>query len=223
MVFLLTIQSQNSFREKPVVSLESTPNQKRAERNSTPKPGTAGRLMKQAAEVGTVGILRWGISLIPGDFSTLYCILLDLYRGRLNCTLIKDAFSLVQFSFSVVSNSLQPHGLQHASPSPTPGVHPNSCPFIRWCHPVIASSVIPFFSPLQCFPASGSFQMSQLFASGGQSIAVSGSTSVLPMNTQDWYPLGWAGWISFQSKGLARVFYNTTVQKRQFFGAQISL
>ena len=98
----------------------------------------------------------------------------------------------------------------------------NSCPLIRWCHPTISSSVIPFSCP-QSFPASGSFQMSQLFVSGGQSIGFSASTSVLPMNTQDWSPLGWTGWISLQSKGLSRVFSNTTVQKHQFFGAQLSL
>ena len=108
-------------------------------------------------------------------------------------------------------------------PSPTPGVHPNPCPLSRGCHPTISSSVVPFSSCPQSFPASGSFQMSQLFASGGQSIGVSASTSVLPMNTQDLSPLGWTGWISLQSKGLSRVFSNTTVQKHQFFSAQLSL
>ena len=111
----------------------------------------------------------------------------------------------VQFSSSVVSNFLRPHEPQHARPpcpSPTPRVYPNSCPLSRWCHPTISFSVIPFSSYPQSFPASGSFQMSQLFASGGQSIGVSASTSVLPMNTQDWSPLGWTGWISLQSKGL---------------------
>ena len=130
----------------------------------------------------------------------------------------------VQFSCSVVSNSLRPHGLQHARPpysSPIPGVHPNPCP-LSWCHPTISSSVVPFFSCLQSFPASGSFQMSQLFTSGGQSIGVSASTSVLPMNIQDWFPLRWTGWISLQSKGLLRVFSNTTFQKHQFFGTQLS-
>ena len=110
----------------------------------------------------------------------------------------------VQFSRSVVSKSLQPHGLQHARPpcpSPTPRVHPNSCPLSWWCHPAISSSVFPF-SCLQSFPASGSFQMSQSFPSGGQSIGVSASASVLPMNIQDWFPLRWTGWISLQSKGL---------------------
>ena len=131
----------------------------------------------------------------------------------------------VQFSCSVMSDSLWPHGLQHARPpcpSPIPGVHPNPCPLSQWCHPTISSSVIPFSSCRQSFPASWSFPMSQLFTSGGQSIGVSASTSVLPMNTQDWSPLGWTGWISLQSKGLSRVFSNTTVQKHQFC-AQLSL
>ena len=126
----------------------------------------------------------------------------------------------VQVSQSVVSDSLQPHGLQHARPpcpSPTPRVYSNSCTLSRWYHPTISSSVIPF-SHLQSFPASGSFPKSQLFALGGQSIRVSASTSVFPLNIQDWFPLGWTGWISLQSKGLSRVFSNTTVQKLQFFG-----
>ena len=120
-----------------------------------------------------------------------------------------------QFSCSVVSNSLQPQGLQHArvpSPSSTPRACSNSCPLSQWCHPTISSSVAPFSSCPQSFPASGSFQMSQLFASGGQSCGVSASTLVLPMNTQDWSPLGWISWISSQSKGLWRVFSNTTIQ-----------
>ena len=132
--------------------------------------------------------------------------------------------SVSQFSCSVVSESFRPQGLQHPRPpcpAPTPGIYPNSCPLIRWCHPTISSSVVPFSSCLKSFPASGSFQMSQLFTSDGQKIGVSASTSVLPMNTQDWFPLGWTGWISLQSKGLSRVF-NTTVQKHQFFGAQLS-
>ena len=126
---------------------------------------------------------------------------------------------------SVVSDSLWPHELQHARPpcpSPTPRVYSNSCPLSRWCHPAISSSVIPFSSCSQSLPASGSFPMSQLFAWGGQSIGVSASASVLPVNTQDWSPLGWTGWISLQSKGLSRVFSNTTAQKHQFFGAQLS-
>ena len=136
-----------------------------------------------------------------------------------------DTVQSVQFSCSVVSDSLWPHELQHTRPpcpSSTPGVHLNSCPLSRWCHPAISSSVIPFSSCPQSLPAPGSFQMSQLFTSGGQSITVSASTSVLPMNTQDLSPLGWTGWISLQSKGLSRLFSNTTVQKHQFFGAQLS-
>jgi len=120
----------------------------------------------------------------------------------------------VQFSCSVVSDSLWPHGLQHARPpclSPTPRVYSNSFSWSQWCHPTISSSVIPLSSHLQSFPASGSFQMSQLFTSGGQSIRVSASTSVLPMNIQDWFPLGWTGWISLQSKGLSKIFSTTTV------------
>ena len=135
-------------------------------------------------------------------------------------------FSLVQFSHSVMSDSLWPRGLQHARlpcPSPTPRVHPNPCPLCQWCHPTISSSVIPFCSSPQSFPASGSFQMSQLSASGGQSIGVSASTLVLPMNIQDWFPLGWTGWISLQSKRLSSVFSNTTVQKHHFVSTQLSL
>ena len=131
----------------------------------------------------------------------------------------------VQCSSSVMSNSLWPHELQHARPpcpSPSPRVHPNPRPLSRWCYLAISSSIIPFSSCPQSFPTSGSFQMNQLFASGGQSIGVSASTSVLPMNTQDWSPLGWTGWISWQSKGLSRVFSNTTVQKHQFFSTQLS-
>ena len=132
----------------------------------------------------------------------------------------------VQFSCSVVSNSLRPHGLQHARPpcpSPTLGVYSNSCPLSRWCHPTISSSVIPFSSRLQSFPASGSFQVSQFFAWGGQSIGVSALALLLPMDIQVWFPLGWTVWISLQSSVLSRVFTNTTVQKHQFFGTQPSL
>ena len=132
----------------------------------------------------------------------------------------------VQFSCSVVSDSLRPHGLQHTRPpclSPTPGVYPNSCPLSQWCHPIISSSVVPFSSCLQTFPASGSFQISQLFASGSQSIGV--STSVLPMNTQDWSPLGWTGWI-LQFKGLLRAFSNSSKESilrcSAFFIVQLS-
>ena len=130
----------------------------------------------------------------------------------------------VQFSHSVMSDSLRPHESQHARPpcpSPTHGVHTNSRPSSRWCHPAISSSVVPFSSYPQSLPASGSFPMSQLFTWDGQSFGVSALASVLPMNTQDWSPLGWTGWISLQSKELSRVFSNTTVQKHQFFGAQL--
>ena len=133
--------------------------------------------------------------------------------------------SSVQFNCSVMSNSLRPHGLQHTRPpclSPTPRVCTSSCPPNRWCHLTVSSSVIPFSSHLQSFPASGSFQTSQFFSSGGQSIGVSVSTSVFPMNIQNWFPLGGTGWISLQFKGLSRVFSNTTVQKHQFFGTQLS-
>ena len=129
-------------------------------------------------------------------------------------------FSSVQFSHSVVSDSLLPHGLQHARlpcPSLTPRAYSNSCPSGRWWHPTISSSVVPF-SCLQSFPASRSFPVSWFFASGGQSIRVIASASVLPMNIQDWLPLGWTGGISLKSKGLSRLFSNTTVQKHQFFG-----
>ena len=131
----------------------------------------------------------------------------------------------VQFSRSVVSDSLRPHESQHTRPpcvSPTPGAYSNQCPSSRWCHPAISLLVIPFSSCPQPLPASGSFPMSQPFAWSGQSIGVSASASVLPMNIQDWSPLGWTGWISLQSKGLSRVFSNTTVQKHQFFGSQLS-
>ena len=132
-------------------------------------------------------------------------------------------FCSVQFSCSVVSNSL--HGLQHTRPpcpSPTPRVHPNSCPSSWWCHPAISSSVIPFSSCLQSLPSSESFPMSQLLTWGGQSTGVPALASVLPNNTQDRSPLEWTGWISLQSKGLSRVFSSTTVQKHQFFGSQLS-
>ena len=135
----------------------------------------------------------------------------------------------VSVQFSSVAQScptLRPYGLQHAwlpCLSPAPGVYSDSHPLSQWCHPTISSSVIPFSSCLQSFPASGSFQMSQLFASGGQSIGVSASGSVLPVNIQDWFPLRWTGLISLQSKGLSGVFSNTTVQKHQFFGSQLSL
>ena len=137
-----------------------------------------------------------------------------------------DEFSSVQVSHSVVSDSLWPYGLQHVRlpcPSPSSGVCSNSCPLSRWCYPTILSSVVPLSSCLQSFPASRSFQMSQSFTSGGQSIGVSVSASVLPMNIQDWLPLGLTGLISLQSKGCSRVFSNTTFQEHQFFISQVSL
>ena len=144
------------------------------------------------------------------------------------CYLSTDSpghFNTVQFSSSAVSDSLRLHRLQHVRlpcPLSAPGACSNSCPSSQWCHPTISFSVISF-SCLQYFPASGAFPMSQFFASGGQSIGASASASVLPMNIQDWFPLGLTGWISLQSKRLSRVFSNTTVQKHQFFGAQLSL
>ena len=135
------------------------------------------------------------------------------------------AYTSVQFSRSVMSDSLRPHELQHARlpcPSPTPRVYSNSCPSSRWCHPAISSSVIPFSSCPQSIPTSGSFPMSQLLAWGGQSTGVSALTSFLPKKSQGWSPSEWTGWTSLQSKGLSRVFSNTTVQRHQFFGAQLS-
>ena len=140
-------------------------------------------------------------------------------QGEVSSLLTEGSqLSSKQFSLSVMSNSLWPHGLQHARPrcpSPTLRVYSNSCPLSRWCHPTISSSAVPFSSHLQSFPASGSFQMSQFLASGGQNIGVSASASVLLMNIQDWSPLGWTDWISMQPKGISRVFSNITVQKHQ--------
>ena len=141
------------------------------------------------------------------------------------CLALTNSSVNIQFSHSVMSDSLRSHGLQHTRPpcpSPTPGAYSNSGPFSRWCHPTIPSSVVPFSSHLQSFPASGFFPVSQFFASGGQSIGVWASSSVLPMNIQDWFPLGLHGWISLQFKGLSRVFSNTTIQKHQFLSAQLS-
>ena len=160
----------------------------------------------------------------------IWCLLLVPFKSKnwkaelifLNKFSVVEKITL-QFSCSVMSSSLWPHGLQHARlpcPSPTPRAYSMMS---RWCHPTISSSVIPFSSCPQPFPASGSFPLSQFFASGGQSIGVSPLASVLLMNIQDWFPLGWTGWISLQSKGLSNVFYNTTVQKHQLFGAQLSL
>jgi len=149
-----------------------------------------------------------------------------MFSHRSWARLFLSPLSSVHFSLSVVSDSFQPHGLQHARlpcPSPTPGAYSNLCPSNQWCHPTISSAVVPFTSNLQSFPASLSFPMNQFFVSGGQSIGVSASASVLPMNIQDWFPIGWTGWISLQSKGLSRVFSNTTAQKHQFFCPQLSL
>ena len=152
--------------------------------------------------------------------------MLGRIQGRRKRRRGKQRMRSDQFSHSVMSDSLWPHALQNARlpcPSPTPRAYSNSCPSSWWCHPTISSSAVPFFSCLQSFTASGSFQMNQLFASGGQSIWVSASVSMLSMNAQDWFPLGWTDWISLQSKGLSRVFSNTTVQKHQFFSTQLSL
>jgi len=191
--------------------------------------------LKQVSQIGWVLNLmqrKIGINTKYGQLkSTLWSL------GELCVSCFKKAhckffsflilFSQVsQYSCSVVSDSLPPHGLQHARPScpsPTPGVYSDSCLLNQWCHPTISSSVIPFSSCLQSFPASGSFPMSEFFALSDQSIGVSASASVLPMNIQDWFPLGWTGWISLLSKGLSRGFSNTTVQKHQFFSAQLSL
>ena len=171
------------------------------------------------------------ITYVSTNDLLVYCLHLSVTASYTSYTLVTPEIVLnnvqsVQFSRSFVSDSLRPHESQHARPpcpSQTPGIYSNSCPSSRWCHPVILSSVDPFSSCPQSLPASGSFPMSQLFAWGGQSIGVSASASVLPVNTQDWSPLGWTGWISLQSKGgLSRVFPNTTVQKHQFFSAQLS-
>ena len=157
----------------------------------------------------------WGC-IVRHDWATMHVCSIQGFHRQYSMCFVVQLLSRVW---------LWPHEPQHARlpcPSPTPGVYPNSCPLSRWCHPAISSSVIPFSSCPQSFPASGSFPMSQLFASGGQTIGVSASTSVLPKNTQDWSPLWWTGWISLQSKRLSRVFSNTTVQEHQFFGAQFS-
>ena len=161
--------------------------------------------------------------LITLQYCSGFCFFNHLYFSLIWRKLF--FFSSVQFSRSVVSDFLQPHEPWHARPpcpSPTPGVYPNSCPLSLWCHSAISSFLVPFSSCPQSLPASGSFPMSQLFAWGCQSIGVSASASVLPMDTQDWSPLGWTGCISLKSKGLSRVFSNTTVQKHQFFSAQLS-
>ena len=164
----------------------------------------------------------------PGDLSHPGIKPTSLASPALAGRYFTTQFSSVQFSQfrrSVMSNSLQSHEPKHTRPpcpSPTPRVHPDSCASSWWCHPAISSSVVPFSSCPQSLPASRSFPVSQLVTWGGQSIGVSASASILPMNTQDWSPLGWTGWISLQSKGLSRVFSNTTVQKHQFFSTPLS-
>ena len=189
-------------------------------------------MLKEVQEGNVLGShfcwARWSLHF-PLDFLRLFersCLHLYMKESISDSDMMVAIGSTVWFSHSVISDYLQTRGMQQARlpcPSPKPRVYANSCPLNWWHHPTISSSVIPFSSCLRSFPASGSFQMSQLFASGGQSIGVSTSTSVLPMNTQDWSPLGWTGWISLQSKGLSRVFSNTIVQKHQFFNAQLSL
>ena len=191
---------------------------------------------ESASSAGDLGLIP-GLGRSPGEGkghplqysdleNSMDCIIHGVTKSWTRLTTFTFClFSSVQSSRSVVSDSLRPHERQHARPpcpSPTPGVYSNWCSLSRWCHPAISSFVVPFSSCLQSLPASGSFPMSQLFASGSRSIGAAASASVLPMNTQDWCPLGWAGWISFQSKGLSRVFSNITVQKHQFFGAQLS-
>ena len=171
-------------------------------------------------------MLAYRTQLTSFDFISCTLLNLSLCYNNTELGLHDFPFKIINSVALSESDYLWPHGLQHTRPpclSPTPGVYSNPCPLSWWCHPTISSSVIPFSPSLQSFPASGSFQMSQLFASGGQSIGVSASTSVLPKNIHDWFPLGWTGWISLQSKGLSRVFSNTTVQKHQFFGTQLSL
>ena len=172
--------------------------------------------------------LNWASICPPGKFQSIIFIHLTKTAGNYFCNHYINSFYIilysVQFSHSVVSNSLWPHESQHVRPpcpSPTPGVYSNSFPSSRWCQPAISSSAVPFSSCPQSLPTSGSFPMNQLFSWGGQSTEVSASASVLPMNTEDW-SLGWTGWISLQSKGLSRVFSNTTVQKHQFSIAQLS-
>ena len=158
----------------------------------------------------------WPLPYEPRYFNALFWCMSSTSHSKVQS---------VQFSHSVVFNSLWSHELQHAKlpcTSPTPRVCSHSCPLSRWCHPTISSSVVPF-SYLQCFPASGSFPISQLFTSDGQSIGISASASDLAMNIQDWFPLELTGWISLQSKGLSEVFSKTTVQKHQLFGGQLSL
>ena len=174
----------------------------------------------ESSEAEVVNVMEW----VPPPTLWLWMVLFILGKQRIKGTKFHP-FSSVQFSRSVMSDYLRPHESQHAMPpcpSPTPGVHSDSCPSSQWCHPAISSSVVPFSSCPQSLPASQSFPMSQFFIWGGQSIGVSASASILPKKSQGWSPSEWTDWISFQSKGLSRVFSNTTVQKHQFFGAQLS-
>ena len=166
-----------------------------------------------------------GGSSFGGRSVQVVLVLMPTQDQNVNCGFCAQRCSVSEFSHSVVSDSLPPHEPQHTRPpcpSPTPGVHPNSCLSSWWCHPTISFSVVPFSSCPQSFPASGSFQISQLFTAGGQKIEALASASILPMNIEDWSPLEWTGSISLQSKGLSRVFSNTTVQKHQLFGTQPS-
>ena len=182
-------------------------------------------LAAKGQECGLSAHIMFVEDVIRGDYlqkSTLWDQSFQPTSRLLN---VSSQFSSIQFSRLVVSDSLWPHELQLARPpcpSPTPGVHSNSRPSSQWCHPTTSSSVVPFSSCPKSLPASESFPMSQLFSWGGQSTGVSALASFLPKNTQDWSPLGWIGWISLQSKGLSKVFSNTTVQKHQFIGAQLS-
>ena len=182
-------------------------------------PGTTGKNMGLCCPWHCLGLSGFPGS---GTFSAKSREVLDKLE---QIQVHTGSFSSVQFSHSIMSDSLRPHESQHARlpcPSPTPWVHWNSRPSSQWCHPAISSSVIPFSSCPQSLSASESFPMSQLFTWGGQSTGVSALASVLPKKSQDWSPSEWTGWISFQSKGLSRVFSSTTVQKHQFFGAQLS-
>ena len=187
------------------------------------QPGLKSHLL--SALIGLCPLYQVGWCLCTQTETTSDPRVMQAAPGRAVCPRV-GKYQVSQFSRSLVSNSLQPHELQHARlscPSPTARAYSNSCWSSQWCHPTISSSVVPLSSCLQSFLASGSFPMSQLFASGGQSIRASTSALVLPINIQDWFPLGWTGWISLQSKGLSRVFSNMTVQKHQVFGVQLSL
>ena len=192
---------------------------------ATERQGNLPKVHKFQSLRFNLGILLRTLRECPASYQTNTTALNTVHFSHLYIVIYWILLISVQFSLSVMSDILPPHELQHdrpPCPSPAPGVHPNLCASSWWFHPTISSSVIPFFCP-QSFPASGSFQVSQLFASVGQSIGVSASTWVPPMNTQDWSPLGWTGWISLQSKGLSRVFSNSIVQNHHLFSTQLSL